>query len=222
MALELAAIRMFADPSLEHALVTTGDRFAEPGFARWNCDYGVSYGDGGTAIVLGRRQGPFTLLSVTATGAPQLEEMHRGDDPFSAAARSHGPRVDVRRTKKAFLTANGSEAFARTCARALRSAIETALAEAGVLAEEISLVALPRLGYGVLEQAYLPTVTELIPAPALVMGRRTGHLGAGDAAANLVELHHRQALEVGGLALLISGGAGFSWSCLIVRAEDAA
>ncbi|QRX93531.1 MULTISPECIES: hypothetical protein [Streptomyces] len=33
-------------------LVTTGDRFAGSGFDRWAGDYGVAYGDGGTALLL--------------------------------------------------------------------------------------------------------------------------------------------------------------------------
>ena len=39
-------------------LVTTADRFAEPGFDRWASDYGVAYGDGGTAVVLRRPAAP--------------------------------------------------------------------------------------------------------------------------------------------------------------------
>jgi len=174
--------------------VTTGDRFAAPGVARWNGDYGVSYGDGGTALVLGRERGPFSLLAVASTSEPHLEEMHRG-----------------------------SEQFLKLSAAGLRGLVKTALDEAGLLPGEISAVALPRFGSDRIRPVYLPTVTSQFATNVQVLetGRHTGHLGAGDAAAHLADLHSAKSVEPGSIALLISGGTGFSWSCLIVRVEDA-
>ena len=219
-ALELAVQALAADARLDHVLVTTADRFAAPGFDRWRGDYGVCYGDGATAVVLGRRSGGYALLGARSTSAPELEQMHRGDDPFSLAAGS-ADTIDVRRTKKAYLTRYGSDAFALSCALAVRRVMQAALDQAGVNGADIDVVALPRLGLSVLEAAYLPVVREVLDrARVVVLGRRTGHLGAGDAAANLAELPKGADLAPGTLAALISGGAGFSWSCLILRVED--
>src|SRR5690606_6359221 len=79
----------------------------------------------------GGRPAPLLLHALSTVAAPQLERMHRGDDPFSPAARSLGPRVDIRRTKKAFLEAEGLEAFTEASARALQSAVTQCLADAG-------------------------------------------------------------------------------------------
>ncbi|MFF9843369.1 3-oxoacyl-[acyl-carrier-protein] synthase III C-terminal domain-containing protein [Streptomyces sp. NPDC013740] len=225
-AVELAAARLFVEPGLGHALLTTADAFAEPGFDRWSGDYGIAYGDGATALVLhhlpdheGGRPADLVLHAVSTVAAPSLERMHRGDDPFSPAARSLGPRVDIRRTKKAFLQAGGMEAFAEASARSLQNAVESCLAAAGLSATgdtSLRYVVAPRLGRKTLDLAYVPPLSKLTGAELLLPGEETGHLGAGDAAASLAELHARRMLGPGEYALVVSAGAGFTWSCLLV------
>ncbi|GDY33142.1 hypothetical protein GTS_47750 [Gandjariella thermophila] len=78
----------------------------------------------------------------------------------------------------------------------------------------------PRLGRKVLRDAYLPAIAELTPAEVLDLGADTGHLGAGDAVANLAALHEDRLLRPGEYALVLNAGAGFTWSCLVVGAGD--
>ncbi|WP_306819900.1 ketoacyl-ACP synthase III family protein [Streptomyces sp. CA-210063] len=225
-AVELAVARLFVEPALGRALVTTADAFVEPGFDRWGGDYGIAYGDGATALVLhhlegteGGRPADLVLHSLSTVAAPRLERMHRGDDPFSPAARSLGPRVDIRRTKKAFLQASGMEAFTEASARALRSAVESCLDGAGMAATgdpPLRYVVAPRLGRKTVDLAYAPLLSKLTGAELLRPGADTGHLGAGDAAASLAELRARRLLGPGEYALVVSAGAGFTWSCLLV------
>ncbi|BBC32804.1 hypothetical protein SGFS_040980 [Streptomyces graminofaciens] len=225
-AVELAAARLFVEPELRRALVTTADAFAEPGFDRWGGDYGIAYGDGATALVLhhledteGGRPADLVLHSLSTVAAPRLERMHRGDDPFSPAARSLGPRVDLRRTKKAFLEAGGMEAFTEASTRALRTAVESCLADAGMAPTgdlPLRYVVPPRLGRKTVDLAYAPLLSKLTGAELLRPGTDTGHLGAGDAAATLSELHTRRLLGPEEYALVVSAGAGFTWSCLLV------
>jgi 3-oxoacyl-[acyl-carrier-protein] synthase-3 len=225
-AVELAAARLFVEPGLGHALITTADAFPEPGFDRWSGDYGIGYGDGATALVLhhlpgseGGRPADLVLHALATVAAPRLERMHRGDDPFGPAARSLGPTVDIRRTKKAFLRAEGMEAFTEASAASLRSATETCLAAAGMAATgdvPLRYVVAPRLGRKTIDLAYAPLLTKLTGAELLRPGGDTGHLGAGDAAASLAELHAGRMLGPGEYALVVSAGAGFTWSCLLV------
>jgi 3-oxoacyl-[acyl-carrier-protein] synthase-3 len=212
IALEIAAARLLADPAAGSALVTTADRFAEPGFDRWRGDYGLWYGDGATAAVLARDAEPtddLHLLAIASTAVPWVESMHRGRDEFSLAPRGV---VDIRRTKKAFLEEQGKDAFAAVVAERLPALIRTALDEAGVTDPE--LVALPRLGRAALDAAYAPAVGGV---PTLDLGRDTGHLGAGDLLANLAALVDSGALAPGRTAVALSAGGGFSWSCAVVR-----
>jgi 3-oxoacyl-[acyl-carrier-protein] synthase-3 len=222
-AIELAAARLLTEPGLGHALITTADRFAEPGFDRWRGDYGIGYGDGATALLLHlpTSHGADLLLhSISTVAAPQLERMHRGTDPFSPAPRSISPRVDMRRTKKAFLEAEGMEAFAKASGESLRAAVDGCLRDAGLAGDDPRLryVIPPRLGRKTVELAYLPVLTEALRAEILPFGRTTGHLGAGDTAASLAELRRGDMLSPGEYALVVSAGAGFTWSCLLVSA----
>ncbi|MEU7163423.1 3-oxoacyl-[acyl-carrier-protein] synthase III C-terminal domain-containing protein [Streptomyces morookaense] len=224
-AIELAAAQLFLEPSRRHALVTTADRFAAPGFDRWRSDYGIGYGDGATALLLhplGDDGADLVLRAVNTKAAAELERMHRGDDDFSPAARWHSPHIDMRRTKKAFLQAHGIAPFAAAGRERMHDVIRASLEDAGLGKNDASLryVVLPRLGRKTLEQAYLPAIAEVAgSAEILDLGRSTGHLGAGDPAANLAELHGSGLLRSGEHALVINAGAGFTWSCLLVGKE---
>ena len=220
-AIQIAADRLAADPGLTAALVTTADRFDTSTFDRWRGDYGVAYGDGATALVLSRESGPYSLVSLATAAAPALEWMHRGVDPFGSKPMERGARIDVRRTKKAFLEAGCGPKFAAEVGNAVRSVITEALGRAGLDPADSALrhVALPRLGRSVLARAYHPALNDFLPAEPLDFGGDTGHLGAGDAAANLAVLHSKQLLKPGEYTLLLSAGAGFTWSCLLVRAN---
>ncbi|WP_326568625.1 3-oxoacyl-ACP synthase [Amycolatopsis rhabdoformis] len=217
-AIELTVARLLADSPGRLGLVTTGDRFAGPGFDRWAADYGVAYGDAGTAVLLRTQPDPadrLLLRSIATVAAPELEEMHRGTDPFAPAARAH---VDMRATKRAYLREHGSENFARTNENRIRAVTEAALRDAGFGPYEKNLryAVLPRFGAKTLAESWLPVLHASVGAEPLDLGRTTGHLGAGDAAAGLAEV--RELLAPGELALVFSAGAGFTWSCLVVQA----
>ncbi|GAA0459417.1 hypothetical protein Ade02nite_13410 [Paractinoplanes deccanensis] len=224
--LTTAVTRVLADPQPAEALVTTADRFTLPGFDRWRGDYAVAYGDGATAALV-RRYEPgrddLALLSLAVASAPELERMHRGDDPFSPAPRWLSSQVNVRRTKKAFLSAGGMRQFRDTARDKVREVLGRALAEAGVAPDDplLRTVLLPRLGPGTLELMYLPVVEDTVKATPAVLGADTGHLGAGDFLANLADLSAPARLGAGELAVVLGGGGGFSWTCAVVRRSPA-
>lgn len=218
-ALELAAARLAADGEIRRALVTTADRFAGPAFDRWSSDYGVAYGDGATALLLGHDPGPARLLASVTVLRGDLERMHRGDDQFADAPRSGSGPVSARRTKKAFLAQAGRDAFAVAARDSLQDVIRRALDEAGVDSGDpaVRWCLSPRLGRQVLDEAYRPVlaVNSHVTVPA--WGAHTGHLGAGDVMANLADLLAGDDARSGDIALLIGAGAGFSWSCTVAE-----
>lgn len=220
-AVEVAVSRMSVDPGVARCVVTTGDRFAAPGFDRWCSDFDVAYGDAGTALLLSREPGAFRLLSVASVAAPQFEHMYRGDDPFSPAARSTRSTVDARRAKALFRESGLMPRFAATLCRSMQRVVRQAIADAGVDDARISVVALPRIGAVALRDLFVPPVEQLGLAHTelLDLGRDTGHLGAGDPIANLADLYAGDRLVPGEVALLLSVGNGHTWSCLAVRRE---
>jgi 3-oxoacyl-[acyl-carrier-protein] synthase-3 len=190
-------------------------------FDRWRGDYGVAYGDSATALVLTRTDGPYSLIAQASAAAPDLEQMHRSNDRFSFSPLEQGPRIDIRRTKKAFFAAGGGPRFSATAGQAVRGLVQRVLDQARISGHDprLRLIALPRLGLSVLNEAYLPALDGLTSAEIRDFGRETGHLGAGDAAGNLADIQSSRLLSFGDYALLLSAGAGFTWSGLLVRAN---
>ena len=222
-AVQLAAAQLLADPRTESALVTTADCFGEPGFDRWRGDYGVGYGDGATALVLRHadrsRRGDLNLLAINSATAAEFGTMMHAADRFAPAPRWIAGTVNARRNKKAYLKANGSEAFTKTQQEKLREVVINALADAGVEPDDPALrhVLLPRVARVVLEEAYIPTLAEITPARPVDLGTNTGHLGAGDLLASAAAVAGDAMLAPGEIAVLLSVGAGFSWSCAVVQ-----
>ncbi|MEV7066386.1 3-oxoacyl-[acyl-carrier-protein] synthase III C-terminal domain-containing protein [Streptomyces collinus] len=225
-ALGVAVDKLIADARLQVALVTTADRFCPPGFDRWASDYGVVYGDAGTAALL-RRQEPghtrsgLALKSLAFVTDARYESMYRGRDEFSPIPLWRGSRIDVRRPKKAYLEEHGGIAGFTASARAsVRTVLQKALGEAGIDPSDarIRYVALPRLSDSVLDMMYLPVLEGLLAGKILRDREDSGHLGAGDIFANMARISSSPDLESGELAVLIGGGGGFTWSCAVVQA----
>ncbi|MEU9481755.1 ketoacyl-ACP synthase III family protein [Streptomyces sp. NPDC048191] len=225
LGLQLAAVRLLADAGTDSAMVTTGDRFALPGFDRWAGDYDVVYGDGGTALVLGRRDGDGDLLhmlSFATSAAPETENFFRGRDEFSAAPLTHSRPIDVRRPKKAFLEMGGMVTLKELGLVNVRHVLLESLRLADVAPADprIRCVALPRAGDSVYNLMYLPVIEDVLKAEPLFLGRRTGHLGAGDFIANLADIIDSGILAPGEIALVVGGGAGYTWSCAAFQAPE--
>ncbi|MER0240991.1 3-oxoacyl-ACP synthase [Streptomyces sp. HSW2009] len=222
--LDAALARLVAEPDHGPVLVTTGDRFAAPGFDRWGSDYGVWYGDSGTAAVLARggagSEHALVLRAQVTEAAPDLEVVHRDLDRFQEVPHAAYPTVNVRRTKKAFLTGTGREPFVARLRETTSRVVAAALESARLAPDDPALraVLLPRLGGATARDIYGPAVAEITPAPAVDLGADTGHLGAGDLLSNLTALGGPGpwALRPGEHAVVLSAGAGFTWSGVVV------
>ncbi|MFJ5266225.1 3-oxoacyl-ACP synthase [Streptomyces sp. NPDC088387] len=224
-ALRLAAHQLAADPGGAPVLVTTADRFAPPGFDRWGGDYGVWYGDGATAAVVGAGpvpEGALALRALHTRAVPELESAHRDVGVFHDVPHEGGAAVQVRRTKKAYFTDHGKAPFLDRLRRETSAVLAAALDEAGFgpVGPRLSAVLLPRLGRATARDVYGPAVAEVTDAPQVDLGERTGHLGAGDLLSNLTALAagsgpHR--LERGQYAAVLSAGAGFTWTAVVVQ-----
>ncbi|MGW4123930.1 3-oxoacyl-[acyl-carrier-protein] synthase III C-terminal domain-containing protein [Nocardia sp. NPDC004711] len=224
-AVQAAAAYLRGDPRCRRALVGTGDRFAEPGFRRWTGDYGVAYGDAGTAVLLSTESEArprLWLHTVATVAAPELEAMTRGDDPASPAPRWLRGTIDIRATKKAFLRRLPRDHYAAIERAKVTEVIATALADADLTGDDprLTRVVLPRFHADTLETAYRPLVSELTRATLVDFGHDTGHLGAGDLAAGLADLLGESLLAPGEFALVLSAGVGFTWSCAVVSRPE--
>lgn len=216
-ALELAAGYLLADPARAQALVTTGDRFCEPGFDRWRSDIGTVYADGGTALVLSKRRGFARLRSLVTVSDPSLEQMQRGNDPFGPAPFSVRQPVDVETHRKGFVTATGLDTVLDRIDAGQREAVKRALSDAGTELADIDRFVLPNLGRSRLNAHFLDKLEIDPDRTTWAWGRTVGHLGAGDQIAGLSHLVETGGLRPGQRCLLAGVGAGFTWSCAVVE-----
>ncbi|MEV0358718.1 ketoacyl-ACP synthase III family protein [Nocardia sp. NPDC050697] len=202
---------------LELALISTGDRFAAPGFDRWRSDPGTVYGDGGTALVLSRTGGFAVFRSFAQVSEPALEGMHRGTDPFGAAPFAVRPRVDLEPLKRDFLAGTSTLATVEQVRRAQELVVTRALDEAGVKISDIDWFVLPHFGLRRLGSTFLRPFDIDIERTTWSLARTVGHLGAGDQIAGLAHLRERDLLRTGDAVLFAGVGAGFSWSAAVAE-----
>ncbi|WBB80517.1 ketoacyl-ACP synthase III family protein [Micromonospora sp. WMMD882] len=215
-ALDVAAGQLAARPTLGAALLTTGDRFCEPGFPRWRTDRGLVFGDAGTAVVLSRRPGPLRLVATASYAAPELEGLHRA--PFAAGFHQAGP-VDLLDRKRRFLeTMPVNEVTARNEAGML-TAIKRCLEDAEASIDDMATVVAPFFGADLSAKQCLRPIGLRAEQTLLEWGLDIGHLGSGDQFAGLAHLLDSDALTAGRRVLLVGVGAGFTWTCAVVEKE---
>jgi 3-oxoacyl-[acyl-carrier-protein] synthase III len=215
-AVELAVRTVRCDPD-RAALAATGDRFALPGFDRWRSDYGIVYGDAGTAAVISTRPGVARFRAIASVTEATLEEMHRGvGGGVGVPAREE--TIDLRARKKEYLGAYGGREHVTALSRAaVEPLVARVLDEAGVAQRDLALIVLPNLGRSVVEPLYLDLLGVDHDATAWRFGRTTGHLGAGDMLAGVDQARASGAVGSGDIVMLLGAGAGYSWTCAVVE-----
>ncbi|MEC4017653.1 ketoacyl-ACP synthase III family protein [Streptomyces sp. H27-D2] len=216
-ALELAQSYLTAAPSRCDALITTADRFCEPGIDRWLTDPGTPYADGATALVLSRRGGYARLRSLALLADSELEPLHRGDEPFGPAPFTHRIPVDFEAAKKSFVSRVGIS-YAITRAHAGQQAVlKEALADAEMELGDADWVVLPHFGRRRLRSIYYQPFGIDPARTTWEWSRTVGHLGAGDQFASLDQLVVSGRAAPGDRCVLIGVGAGYSWGCAVVE-----
>ncbi|MCQ4044534.1 ketoacyl-ACP synthase III family protein [Streptantibioticus rubrisoli] len=219
-AVELAAGYLTAGDGTSSALLTTGDRFCGPGFDRWGSDPGTVYGDAGTALVLSRGGGFARVRSLVTVSEPELEGIHRGDDPFGPAPFSVRRPMDLEVLKRDFIGKVGISYGVARVSAGQSEALKGALAAAEAELSDIAVFVLPQFGLRRLTSAYLrpwgldPAVT------TWPWGRTVGHLGAGDQFAGLAHLVEERRVKPGDLCLMAGVGAGYTWTCCVLEIQD--
>ena len=199
-------------------LITTCDRFCEPGWDRFRSETGTVMGDGATATVLTRRPGFARVLSCVMTGDPTLEEMYRGDGLRTGAAPTDRP-LDLRTRKKKYMRARlrDLEEISLRIAGGVTACMETALGEAKVEVADVSRVVMPNIGLTVRWWDLLNDLGVPKERTTWEWGRTIGHLGAGDQFNGLNHLLETGEVGPGDRVVLAGSGHGFNWGAAVVE-----
>lgn len=216
--LELAAARMGVMGQEEGVLLTSAENFGSPLFDRWNGLPGFISGDAGTALLLGRQAGFARLRAVGSVAMPELEQLHRGDEPLYPP--SPPKKLDFR--SRALYFRENVMPLADVIEvqnRAQLEVIERTLNEADRKLDDMTWVIYPNVAGYLMEQALLEPLGIPMDRTTWQFGRGIGHTGASDHWLSVNHLLVTGQLAVGDHVLL-AGGAPASVSCAVLEILD--
>ncbi|MGH3656378.1 MAG: ketoacyl-ACP synthase III family protein [Micromonosporaceae bacterium] len=216
-AIELAAGHLLADRSRRAAVLATGDRFALPGFDRWNTDPGIVWGDAGAAVVLSREAGCLRLRSLVNVSDPALEALYRGDSPLRPSPDAQDMPVSLTQRYRDFMAGADPNDVRKRMRRGFLSAATQALEEADTSLDGVVRVVIPVLGRQLLEGRYLAPLKLDLSRTTWEWGRTVGHLGVGDQFAGLDHVVTSGALRLGDRLLVMAIAGGHVWSAAVVE-----
>jgi 3-oxoacyl-[acyl-carrier-protein] synthase III len=217
-AFDLAASALSGRSDLTSALVTTGDRFCEPGFRRWANERNVVWGDAGTAIVLGRGAGIARLVACASASEPVLEGMARGNAPFEPASTLLTKPAVMERRKREFADRHGGmDQFIKRSANGTTRAVGQVLAEANLKMDDVRWVLTPFFGIPAVRRRYLEPLGIGEERTLTGFGLTVGHLGPSDPIAGLTHLVGEGLVDPGDHVLVLGMGAGTTWTPAVLQ-----
>ncbi|KAA0024164.1 ketoacyl-ACP synthase III family protein [Antrihabitans cavernicola] len=223
LALQDAALRLNADPTVHTAMVTAADRFVLPGVDRWNNQEVYVLGDGGSAIVLSNeptRGYRLRIVSVCTQAVTAFNIFTRGDRAFADVPMGNGSPTQLADSdwNMAFESVGGRPEFIKISQQKVRAAFDQAIEEAGIAPEELELIVLPRWSARATDRIYESILEEFATKEIVSFYSETGHLGPADCGADLARIMDDQLLTAARFGALLGVGGGFTWTCTIVQA----
>jgi len=197
------------------SLIVASDKFSGTSFNRVTSDYGIVYGDGASALIIGKGKGIAKILSIETVSDPVLSELHLN--------KSNNANDDslwnTRRSKKEFLSQYGENELKSRTKKALNT-LKDKIFSKGNDENKVVKIIFPHLSKVLLESNYYPVFHDGEKKSFKEYGETIGHMGSGDQFASFQELLKSGLVASGNHVLLIGAGAGFSWTGMLVRIEQ--
>lgn len=216
LALKLMAPHIQGDKA---GLLATADRFSESGFDRWLGDYGLIYGDAAVAATISAQDGFAKILHFDVCSLPELERLHRLPYPAAESAHSYLDEYNIRETKKSFLADFSREGFIQPIQQALAGLRKSLLEQYDLIEKPARWMIPPFVGNSIRLETYEAHFKDLAIHNAWQFGREIGHAGASDGLLGLHLLRQSHQLRSGDQVLIISAGAGFSCSLVLLEMQ---
>ncbi|MDT9681059.1 hypothetical protein RND61_03050 [Streptomyces sp. TRM76323] len=216
MAIQIALAHLLAEPRTTSALVVTGDGLGPDNPERWHGRTETVMGDGATALVLARRRGRLAIRSVASYGSPEQEADFPHLHPLRDSSYGQHPETVARPGLSELMS---REKLTFLIRRRMRAAVSAALADAGLPADDprLAWVLQPRFTSPGLQRLMSEATPPQCKAEHLRPVHATGHFAAGDVTLNLEHLTNRCPVQTGQYTLLLSFGAGFACTVLVVE-----
>jgi 3-oxoacyl-[acyl-carrier-protein] synthase III len=217
-ALELAACYLTASQERTTALLAAADNCTSPQLDRWRSSPGFLPADAASALLVGTRPGFARLASVGSVTIPELEPLHRGDEPLFPAGGATGRMIDLRRRGEYFRTHGMLLAeVAETVAKVQGELIERLLAEAEITLVDLSRVVYVNAARYLTEHWFTKPLGVPLSKSAFDFGRNVGHAGASDQTLSLEHLVATGQVGPGDHVLLAGLAPGMSIAAAVIE-----
>ncbi|MFJ9785957.1 ketoacyl-ACP synthase III family protein [Amycolatopsis sp. NPDC101161] len=221
-ALELAATYLIARGG-GTAMTVASDNSTSPLVNRWRClrpDFII--GDGATAVVLNTTSGFARLKSASSITVPELEGMHRGDEPMFPPGATIGRFMDFAE-RIDFFGFEHRDTMLHSGLNLLKTRselIDRVLAEAGIGLDGVSRIAYNHGSRTYVEDGLLAMLGIPLEKSNWDFGRGLGHLGASDQVASLANMLGTGQLAPGDHVLMVGIAPGVSVAGAVVEILD--
>ncbi|WP_410595382.1 3-oxoacyl-[acyl-carrier-protein] synthase III C-terminal domain-containing protein [Amycolatopsis sp. lyj-23] len=217
--IDISARVLAGSPDLDTVLLTGGETFGPPAFDHLTADHGIAYGDGGSALILGRHPGLAHILATSSYTDPTLEQLHRGNHRFAPAGSTELGIERIRERKRQYTDAVGAASVARRNQDGVRAVIDEALRDADLDLDQIRWVLLPHYGRHLLDTHCLQPLGITADRTLCHAGDQWGHIGPNDQIIGLTHLLTRGAVAPGDHVALLGIGIGMTWTAAILRID---
>ncbi len=215
--LDLTARILAGSKDAGTVMLTGGETFGPPAFDHLTADRDIAYGDGGSALIIGREPGLAEVLATSSWSDPTLEQLHRGATRFQPPGTTEVGIETIRERKAHYTDTVGAASIHQRNTAGLTYVVGEALNHAQLDAADLAWVLLPHYGHRLLHSQCLQPL-RLSPDRSLIhAGDQWGHVGPNDQLIGLTHLVTRQAVQPGDHVALIGIGIGMTWTASILR-----
>ncbi|WP_328442870.1 3-oxoacyl-[acyl-carrier-protein] synthase III C-terminal domain-containing protein [Amycolatopsis sp. NBC_00438] len=218
--IDISARVLAGSPDLDTVLLTGGETFGPPAFDHLTADHGIAYGDGGSALILGRHRGLAQILATSSYTDPTLEQLHRGNDRFLPAGTTELGIERIHERKRQYTDVVGAASVTRRNHEGVRAVIDEALHDANLSLDQLRWVLLPHYGRHLLDTHCLRPLGITTDRTLSHAGDQWGHIGPNDQLIGLTHLLTRGAVAPGDHVALLGIGIGMTWTAGIVRIDS--
>jgi 3-oxoacyl-[acyl-carrier-protein] synthase III len=221
-ALELAATYVLARGG-GTALAVAADNSTSPLVNRWQClrpDFII--GDGASAAVLSTEPSFARLKSVSSVTVPELEGMHRGDEPLFPPGATIGRTMDFAARIEHFGYENRENMrhWGLSLLKARSELVDRVLHEAGIDITGVTRIAYNHGSREHVEDGLLAMLDLPLAKSNWDFGRHLGHLGASDQLVSLANMLGTGELRPGDHLLMLGVAPGVSVAGAVVQILD--
>jgi 3-oxoacyl-[acyl-carrier-protein] synthase-3 len=217
--IDISARVLAGSPDLDTVLLTGGETFGPPAFDHLTADHGIAYGDGGSALILGRQPGLAHILATSSYTDPTLEQLHRGNHRFAPAGTTELGIERIRERKRQYTDLVGAASVTHRNHDGVRAVINEALHDAELDLDHLRWVLLPHYGRHLLDTQCLQPLGITADRTLCHAGDQWGHIGPNDQIIGLTHLLARSAVAPGDHVALLGIGIGMTWTAAILRID---